>query len=353
MMPGVWLDERIGGRPCQRLCDPADLMRVPDELRDCTCFIQAFWSGEVESGSAFFVGVDAGYEGRIFIYAVTARHLVLNASGALADEVHLVVNSISGIQFIKTDPARWLLHPTADVAVLNVSFDSTIHKIRVYPLESIATKAFREERAIGPGDDVFITGLLVHHPGKTRIMPIVRLGCIAGLPEDPVKLETGEDVVGLLEVRSIGGLSGSPVFLHLPFWRDIPKAGLSLQTTTEVKGGSGGQVWLFGVMHGFYPVGQNDPDRVSRGNEDLNTGIAVVVLADRILDLINGPDQVRRREMMKKRAEESQMPKPAAAAHNEPSEKEASEYERFEDLARKLVTVPKQELDEKRQQEDS
>jgi hypothetical protein len=94
----------------------------------------------------------------------------------------------------------------------------------------------------------------------------------------------------LVEARSIGGLSGSPVFVHLSILRD-PEEGKIL-VGTGARAGSGGTFRLLGVMHGFYPVGRNDPDRVSGGDENLNTGIAVVALAGRVLDLVNREDQV-------------------------------------------------------------
>ena len=146
-------------------------------------------------------------------------------------------------------------------------------------------------------------------------MPIVRIGNIAALPEDPVMLTgVGEDVVALLEVRSIGGLSGSPVFLHLPFWRDAPEGKVLTGTGGEAM--SGGEHRLLGIMHGFYPVGQNDPDGVSGGDENLNTGIAVVTLVDRMLDLINSPDQVHTREEMRRIFRASQTPIPTEASEH-------------------------------------
>jgi hypothetical protein len=113
-----------------------------------------------------------------------------------------------------------------------------------------------------------------------------------------VELETGLDVVTLVEVHSIGGLSGCPVFVHLSTLRDTPE-GLFLRGT-GVKAGSGGTSWLHGLMHGVYPTGPDDPDGMS---ENLNTGIAIVTRIDRVLDLINSPAQVAIRAEMKRRAE--------------------------------------------------
>src|ERR1700684_2086093 len=226
-MIGVRRDTRIGGAPVWRYCGAADLMRIPDELRDCVCFVHTIRNGQVSGMStAFFVSLEIGMDDLVAVYAVTARHCLFDEDGT-PDEVRLILNTRSGgIDYVKTTPQDWALrHPTADVAILPFHPDRSHFQYKVYPLKSAATKAVIEEKKVGSGDDVFVTGLLVHHPGESRIMPIVRLGCIAALPDDPVELTIGkypgaeetEDVVGLLEVRSIGGLSGSPVFLHLPF----------------------------------------------------------------------------------------------------------------------------------------
>ncbi len=298
-MVELWQDRRVGGQLKWRHCERAKLMRVPDELIECVAFIQAEDSGGRRSiGSAFFVGVslelsDNPALDRVILYAVTAKHC-LSVEGLPATAVQLIANRHDGTaEFISTAPADWLRHPVADVAVLPISLQQGKFKFRAFAAASSATKAFMDERNVGPGDDVFMAGLLVHHPGKPQIMPIVRVGNIAALPNDAVNLTTGPDVVALIEARSIGGLSGSPVFVHLPFWRDPPK-GMVLMGDGGTAN-SGGTHHLLGVMHGFYPVGQNDPDGVSQGDENLNTGIAVVAFADRILDLINGDSEMKRR----------------------------------------------------------
>ena len=268
-------------------------------------------------GTAFFMGVDAGYDDQSFPYLVTARHCAKDPDLGIADEMHVRLNTKTGGSVrIPVSPGDWWLHPTADVAVMPFVPDEGTFHLKMWGIQGCATNKWMKELAIGPGDDVFITGLLIHHPGTTRNMPIVRLGSIAGLPEEPIRLSTGDDVVALLEVRSIGGLSGSPVFVHLPFWRDTERG--SIFVAGDSKAGSGGEYRLLGVMHGFFPVGANDPDNVSAGNEDLNTGIAVVALADRILDFINDPPLVAARATYVEKLRLSAVPKTASATTGSP-----------------------------------
>lgn len=190
-------------------------MRFPDEYRDCVCFTTATRAdGFVATASAFFVAVrfhthEALAEDDIAVYTVTAKHVLGDRDGP-ADEVALWLNTHAGARKAVTTPiSAWTFHSQADVAVLPYAPPRNEFRFRAFPDYAFATSDWRTEFAIGPGDDLAIVGLLVHHPGKTQNMPIVRLGSIAALPDDELVLnqgwETGSDVVGLAEVRSIGG----------------------------------------------------------------------------------------------------------------------------------------------------
>ncbi len=190
------IDYRIGGNPRFRYCEEAELMRVPDELRECVCFIRAQWpSGTSSLGTAFFVGVPLGVEGRWFHYAVTARHCIVDLKAAEA--AVLEINQRCGARVaVSTRVSDWLLHETADVAVLPLGEIDPAFEVTAWDADkSVANDDIVREKNIGAGDDVFITGLLVYHPGVTRNLPIVRLGSIAAMPEDPVELTTGTDIV--------------------------------------------------------------------------------------------------------------------------------------------------------------
>jgi hypothetical protein len=72
---------------------------------------------------------------------------------------------------------------------------------------------------LGIGDDVFFPGCFEKAIGSKRNTPALRRGNLAMLPTEPVQivLENGDSKymeVYLIESHSIGGLSGSPVFVR-------------------------------------------------------------------------------------------------------------------------------------------
>jgi hypothetical protein len=63
----------------------------------------------------------------------------------------------------------------------------------------------------------------VQRAGSTRNIPIVRTGVIAAMPaiDEPFVRKGEEYHAYLAEMRSIGGLSGSPVFVFLDRTRTV------------------------------------------------------------------------------------------------------------------------------------
>jgi hypothetical protein len=328
-------------------------MRIPEQLQRCVCFITTYRAGvPTGTGTGFLVAKEIGLEHHGFVYVVTAAHCLFDDVGA-PDEIAIRLNTRAGASdefMVNRD--LWITHPDSDVAILPYFPDTTTFEFSAYNADSTAPKEFRDERKIGPGDDTFTTGLLVYHPGETRIMPVMRVGSIAAIPGDPVRLRIGkypgamevDEHVILTEVRSIGGVSGSPVFLHLPFWRDGRKGGV-IGWDKDTTAASGGESRLLGVMHGFYPVGQNDPEGVSRGNKDLNTGIAVVVPFDRVNELIDDHTQIAMREVMRQTLEKEQIPSPGSFALGSADEEEDS-IQKTSALIREALGLSKDDIEQ-------
>ncbi len=152
--------------------------------------------------------------------------------------MRLNVGAAPAILF-QTRVADWYFHtdPTVDVAVVPISLGDVDR--RAYTTELLATSTVMERERIGVGDEVFLVGMFIHQMGQKRNIPIVRVGNIAAMPEEPVRTSMGMMETSLLESGSIGGLSGSPVFVHLGQLRNI-------------------EVGMMGSSHELTPGGNSD-----------------------------------------------------------------------------------------------
>jgi hypothetical protein len=148
---------------------------------------------------------------------------------------------------------------------------------------------------IGIGDEIFATGLFTPAPGKSRNEPIVRHGNIAMMPQEQIQTELGYADVYLVEARSIGGLSGCPVFVR-PTVR-LPQPTADCHTKNVFAVGHGAT--LLGLMHGHWDIKESDLNKVFISHDrkhGVNLGIGVVVPAHKILETLNRPELVAMRD---------------------------------------------------------
>jgi len=297
------VDRRLGGMPRYRYTREEDLMQVPEEIRKCVAFVcYRNANGILEpAGTAFSVWLRSeGWVGGGFGYVVTAKHVIAGIkTTAKDDKVILRVNMLDGsAQLVETDINDWHFHPdddSVDVAVLALTLPVTpgIYHLAI-PTDMAATDSVIAMQQIGPGLEVFLTGLFVNHYGEHRNLPVVRTGTIALMPEEKVAIRNfGPVDAFLIEARSVGGLSGSPVFVYMD--------AMSLDADHVRRLRNTGPVfyWL-GLMHGHFqaPVGDlgDDIGDSAFSQEYVNMGIAIVIPASKILEVINQKAFVRQRE---------------------------------------------------------
>ncbi|MGA2555914.1 MAG: hypothetical protein ABSG04_06525, partial [Verrucomicrobiota bacterium] len=194
-------------------------MRVPDEIKKCVVFfvmpIPVAGGVVLEyKATGFFVAVKL--DGLFFVYLVTAKHVAEKLEGR---EFGIRVNTRDGKSTIYRAPPGanlpWHYHPTdavADVAVWSWTPGPEADCLHV-DSETIFTKEVCSKIGLGIGDEVCMVGLFSFHEGQSRNHPILRIGNIAMLPDERIKTSMGEMEAYLIEARSIGGLSGSPVFV--------------------------------------------------------------------------------------------------------------------------------------------
>lgn len=314
------------------------MTRVDDAVKKCVCFIGYQVDGKPRiAASGFLVGFDS--DSRLI---VTAKHLIVGLQQKRPNfPIAIWLNRPgSGRGIIETKPEDWLFHPSddqVDTAVLKMPIPiEGFDHLAITP-EMFATDELVSEYKVGVGDELYFPGLFVPHGGRDRNRPIVRQGTIAAMPEEPIDTPMGPIEAYLAEVRSIGGLSGSPVFLHLNDpWRDPPGARPDDPILTQHAD------VFFGLVHGHYDAKSLLTTPLDL--EAVNMGISMVVPAQRIREVIEQEEI----EMVRKKKEPRELPAVMDASFA--AAEVDSEYDRFTDLTRKLLKVPKKEVDAKREE---
>jgi hypothetical protein len=339
-----YTDYRLGGVPRQYLASEEDKMLIPDEVRKCVVFllyIDRVKQRKVLAGTAFLVGVEQ--DDIRFTYTVTAKHVIVGAKRNSADnKIYMRMNDKQGgRQDVETNLDDWLDHPTdtsVDVSVLNGAPPLDIFDGLVLDTSAFAIGDLMKMHPVRVGDDVFITGLFSNHHGRNRNIPILRVGNIAALPEEKVNVKGFGDIEAyLIEARSIGGLSGSPVFLH--------RGGSSATNLDYWHAGQSG-FSLLGLIHGHWDIDENAVDELAQDINkvgQVNMGIAIVVPATKIIEIINRSEWIEERQIKVAGEKKKKLPTQDTnlpvqdSAESEEKDNEGITKEEFEDALRKIA----------------
>ena len=266
-------------------------MRISDDFKKCVIFI-GIKDGDsfAPKGTAFVVSIF--YEQFQFQYLVTAEHIV---SGIIASgqDVWIRINLKDGKVVEERIPYEgWHYHPDAefgghDVAVVSYTILEKEDVLAIPVLGTNAMSATAEimkSHDLGAGEEIFVVGLFRSHHGQQRNIPLVRVGSIASMRDEPIQTKYCGYLDGYLaEVHSVGGLSGSPVFVQTgqiqmlvpqPF---VPKK----------------RFYILGLMHGHFDIADLTTDTAvddAEGRaESINTGVGVVIPIEQVIETINHP----------------------------------------------------------------
>lgn len=302
------IDYRLGGKPQYIISDGSEVLtRIPEEVKKCVFFL-AYNSKKGETklaGTGFLVSVPLKGTLQSSIYLVTAKHVIDEITKDTTDgNVFIRMNTNDGkCGFGKSKLKQWEFHPegssSVDVAVLNWAPPRDKFDFLCIPDNDMLLSEKRiKEYAVGAGDEVFITGLFANHYGRERNLPIIRAGNIALMSEEKVYTSTMGDIDAyLIEARSIGGLSGSPAFAYMGDVR-------SIKGKIDIGGKSKLFFWM-GLVHGHWDV-KNQSDSLVPREERVNMGIAIVVPAVKIMEVINQKKfRKTRKETIKKIKDEN------------------------------------------------
>ncbi|MGA8735807.1 MAG: hypothetical protein WB558_17955 [Terriglobales bacterium] len=254
---------------------------------------------EPEYGGTAFIVTWPGRNHNDFAFMVTARHVAEKLEGR---DFYIRANTKKGkavdLHGLPDNP--WWYHPTekehVDAAVTMFS-PARLSELDVehIPIAMFADHATIELKHLGVGDEVFIVGLFTKVTETTKNIPIVRSGTVAMIPGERIPFADIMMDAYLVEARSIGGLSGSPVFVRETLM--IPASGsyTSSEGTLPAKWLHGlGQIYFLGSMIGHWDVPKGfSPTQA----EAVNMGVAPIVPAHKIREIILQPELV---DLMKK-----------------------------------------------------
>lgn len=270
-------------------------MWIPPELTQTVCFMCVQDGNKwLYGGTGFFVAkFEPDYPNLQWAYLVTAKHCVVRAFEKYSN-LYFRVNTKNGnLKFVDVphySSSRWLLSEKADVAVLQIEDDQSA-ELLVLPPNMFVTDLLVRDKQIGLGDEVFVIGLFREVYGKKRNFPIIRSGMIASMLSEPLQDQhTGDDYSAfLVEVRSISGLSGSPVFMALK------KRGAEMYPVPRGFHPMTHQMLLLGLIRGHWDVEESDTvtDFGTSEGERLNTGIAIVTPIQEVEKILMG-DELRK-----------------------------------------------------------
>lgn len=254
----------------------------------CVMFVCVELEGEIRPiGTAFLVGVLVGSDvPRWVTYLVTAKHVV-----AHGQPTYVRLRRVDGGPPVDQPLETWVQHPTTDVAITPcvVAWGEYIAGF-----QRITTQRNRPYSFYVPtvGQPAHFVGLLADVPSMVkRAIPMMRSAMIGALYADeiPVRYKDARGIIQfddvpqahLIDTFSRSGFSGSPVFADYPSARHtVFSTGDGVERLSEPTFASD----LLGVLVGHF----------GRGEE--NTGVAIVVPMEALLELLEDPRLVEFRE---------------------------------------------------------
>lgn len=289
--------------------------RIDDILLDSVVYLypsaDEAKEGVSYGGSGFLVLIESEeepWDG--YAYAVTNKHVIEGGCSVVR------VSRLDGeTEAIPLAQSQWVPHPTEDLSAALIDGLSPLqHRVTLIPDEMLLTKAACSDLKIGAGDDVYMVGRFIKHDGRQRNQPFVQSGIISLMPTDVVvewdenKTPTKTEELFLVEMRSLSGCSGSPVFFQFPL-----TASTSPRLTPENK-----ELirlrWLLGIDCAHFTIDEKVVELVGRGVRkerektpyvtESNAGQMMVVPAWKLRELLDDPRfETDRRQKEQARAE--------------------------------------------------
>lgn len=217
--------------------------RIHDQITECGIYlyhsVEHAEAGDPYGASGFLVGLpfkDTPPNTWSHCYAVTNAHVIDGGCLVVRVNINHPKASTMAIPLTKED---WIYHPDGDdIAIASISLDKYIHRFQFISPVSVSdgsffvSKEFHDKFALGIGDEAFMIGRFMARDESGGNAPIARFGHIASSKIETIRQGGRADFPQesyLVEVHSISGFSGSPVFVSLPTIRVNPIPAPDLQ----------------------------------------------------------------------------------------------------------------------------
>jgi hypothetical protein len=275
---------------------------IPPEVTKVVAFVyvpSATGVGRQPAGTCFLVGVPSPANAkRSWVYAITNQHVLIDErTRTWFPNIWLRLNTHNGgSEFLPIAlqplPFGKNLFPShelgVDLALIQVNLgDFSRFDLMLLPTSLMTT-----------GANLFFSGMFSEYLGATKMEPIVRFGRVAMLPQEKVNYYGVPEDLILAEVFSFGGNSGSPVFYY---------EGMERQNGNAIVFGAP-SIKLAGVMQGYFfgnehPIGSAAASGATvqspQGSIPVfppNSGIAAIIPAQKILDILDYPELKMRQQ---------------------------------------------------------
>jgi len=230
---------------------------------------------------------------------VTAKHCVTQAYEKY-ETLYARLNTTDDSTELVELPRKWYDSPDQGVDVALIPFEPPpFNTFRYSSIGAASAASERNTRSsdIGIGNEVLVIGLFRLHHGHTKNIPIVRQGIISAEPQESfTDKKTGLSYSAYLaEIQSIGGLSGSPVFVHVPE-RQLLDCEQDIELRNRARQQNpAGFLFLLGLVRGhFDEVDGVWPETREYGNGDkIHSGIATVTPIEEVLKIVAENEELK------------------------------------------------------------
>ena len=244
-------------------------------------------------------------------YIVTAKHNIAEAMDKGQHEVFVRYESRTegqGLVLRYFPTSEWLSHEDGFVDVSVLLLDDTVDEVGgvVFVMDDFLSSSEIARYGVGVGNEVATIGLFLSHHGEERNEPVVRMGNISCMPRERIQSRKRFGAVNgyIIEARSFGGLSGSPVFVDVEHEPEMHEYSRFRDRNPQIRTiPAKRRNHILGLILGHWDMQQVAPpgiklDPATRLDGAINMGMSIVIPSQHILDTINSAPVIARQNQL-------------------------------------------------------